>query len=179
MSDATVGSAIRRFELGEVFGWDLYVAVLFAAGALWVATGLNQPDKLIAAAPALLAVLGVIVGSVIAALTILAAFMQPSLLRNLDAIGKGPERYLAPFVFTALIGIVGLLAGLVFSVLGVDDPNWLTATAATVSVFFCVWSLASLVRCLSMVLQFAELLKQSALIEGQQDVPRIDQRRTS
>ena len=172
-----VMKAVREFRLDEVIGWDLAVAALFTGASLWVSTGLNQPDRLIAAAPAALGLLGVIVGAVLAALTILGALMQPELLRNLQAIDKKPGRYLAPFVFTALIGIAGMLVGLTLATLTTDDTPWLVAALGAATAGLCVWALASLVRCLGMVLQFVELLQESA-VAG--DVTRLsDKRKTS
>jgi NAD/NADP transhydrogenase beta subunit len=91
----------------EVLKYDLYIALAGLVG------GVLAEVKSITALPLLIAVaaglVGVIIGAVIAGVAVLAAFMDQSFLRKLKAINREPVRYLAPFIFTAVIGVIASL----------------------------------------------------------------------
>ena len=78
-----------------------------------------------------------------------AAFFDRAFLRKLPAIGRDPVSYLAPFLFTATIGVFAMLGLLVLAALPSAAPAAALGPVAGVTGLFAVWTLVSLLPCLS------------------------------
>ncbi|MCE0488137.1 hypothetical protein [Ornithinimicrobium sediminis] len=118
------------------------------------------------------ALLGIVLGAVLAGAAIQAAFMDPELLRNLYRIGRDPIRYLRPFLFTATLAVLGLLASFVVALLPPPavflsdaEARLTVAAAAMVVTFPALWCVLSLLPCMGMLVQFVGLKSDSALVE--------------
>ncbi|MDX6308437.1 MAG: hypothetical protein QOI06_1483 [Nocardioidaceae bacterium] len=152
--------ALRDLTMGELLQIDFWLALLGGAGAL--ALALNEPSQALAPVGVASQVVGVIIGAVIAGVAIQVAFLDQPFLRKLRAINRDPIRYLAPFLFTTVIGVFALLGLMVVAAMTPDTPSWALVPAITVTAFFSVWSVASLLPGLATLVQFVGL-RQDAL----------------
>jgi hypothetical protein len=143
------------FRLSEILRYDFYIALVGLVG------GILAEVESIASLPLLIAVaaglVGVIIGAVIAGVAVLAAFMDQVFLRKLKAINKEPIRYLAPFIFTAVLGVIAALAVLAVSAVPTDAPGWLRGTAGGLAGFLVTWTITSLLPDLKMLVDFVGL----------------------
>ena len=155
-----------RFDRAEILQLDFYLGA--GGGVAGVLLGVYSPDALLRGVATDAVLLGVIIGAVVAGVAILAAFMDQPFLRKLAAIERKPIRYLAPFLFTAVLGVFASLSLIALSVLSDQSPRALFAIFGLMSGFLSVWAIASLLPCLSMMVQFMGL-KTDAL-----DVPDDD-----
>ncbi len=152
-----------RFDRGEILQLDFYLGV--AGGAAGTVLAIVSPDALLRGVATDAVLLGVIIGAVVAGVAILAAFMDQPFLRKLAAIQRPPVRYLAPFLFTASLGIFAALSLVALSVMSDRSPRAFLIVFGLMASFLSVWAMASLLPCLSMIVQFMGL-KTDAL-----DVP--------
>jgi len=152
-----------KFERGEILQLDLYLGV--AGGGAGLTLGILSPSALLRGVATDAVLLGVIIGAVVAGVAILAAFMDQSFLRKLAAIDRDPIRYLAPFLFTAVLGVLAALSLICLSVMSDQSPRAALAIVGLLASWLSVWAIASLLPCLSMLVQFMGL-KTDAL-----DVP--------
>ena len=150
-------------KLSELLQPDFWLGV--AGGVGGVILALNAPDGLFRAVDVAAQALSVVVGSVIAGVAIQAAFFDQAFLRKLRAINRDPVRYLAPFLFTAVIGVGALLSLMALATLGPEAPRVALGPLGGLVGFLTVWALASLLPCLATLVQFIGL-KMDAL-----DVP--------
>ena len=159
----------------EVLKYDLYIALAGLVG------GVLAEVKSITALPLLIAVaaglVGVIIGAVIAGVAVLAAFMDQSFLRKLKAINREPVRYLAPFIFTAVIGVIASLTILVVAAIPPDAPVWLRGTAGGLAGFFVTWTITSLLPDLKMLVDFVGLKMDATDVPDDVGVPQPAPRR--
>jgi len=128
-----------------------------AAGGLFAWASWTHPEAALRPTSAALGLVGVVLGSVIAGVAIQTAFMDQEFLRKLNAIGTEPMRYLAPFVYTALLGVSAMTALLALSVATATWPRWLLGPMCGLAWFFTSWCVASLLPCLATITQFTEL----------------------
>jgi hypothetical protein len=150
-------NSLRRafdFKLSEILGWDLLVGLLGGGGSVWVA--ISSPAKVSQVVPIAAAVVGIVVGAVVAGVAVLAAFLDQGFLRKLRMIGREPVRYIAPFTFTAALGIVAALFLLVLAVVPAT-PTWLIPLWSGVTGWLVVWTLASVLPNLSLLIEFVGL----------------------
>ncbi|MER7586912.1 hypothetical protein ABTW72_05170 [Micromonospora sp. NPDC127501] len=166
----TLVSSINRhlwtaldFKLSELLRVDLAIGVLFGVAAL--ALSFTYPDAVLRAAPGAIGVVGVIVGAVVAGISFQAAFMDQAFLRKIRAIGMDPVYFLAPFLFTAVLGVVAMLGLIVLAALSPKAPEVAIAVVSTPTALITTWSIASLVPGMATLVQFVGL-KMDAL-----DVP--------
>lgn len=150
-------------KLSEILQLDFLIGLFGGAGA--VTAALLAPAALLNTLGVASQVMGVVVGAVIAGVSIQAAFFDQSFLRKLRAIGRDPVRYLAPFLFTAVLGVVAMLGMLVLSTLTATTRVPVLAVIGGLTGFLTVWALASVLPCLATLVQFIGL-KMDAL-----DVP--------
>lgn len=143
------------FKLSETLRLDFWLGVSAGVGSVWLA--LVTPDAVLRSVGIASGLVGVIIGAVIAGVAVQAAFMDQAFLRDVQAIGKEPVRYLAPFLFTAAIGVFAMLGFVVLSTLSAKSPIALLAIVAGATGFFAVWSVTSLLYCLSTLVQFIGL----------------------
>jgi hypothetical protein len=144
-----------RFDRGEILQLDFYLGV--AGGAAGTVLAIVSPDALLRGVATDAILLGVIIGAVVAGVAILAAFMDQAFLRKLAAIQRPPVRYLAPFLFTAALGIFAALNLVVLSVMSDRSPRALLIIFGLMASFLSIWAIASLLPCLSMIVQFMGL----------------------
>ena len=157
-----------RFDHREILQLDFYLGI--GGGLAGISVGIISPAALLRGVATDAVLLGVIIGAVVAGVAILAAFMDQPFLRKLTAIGRTPVRYLAPFLFTAVLGVFAALNLIVLSVMSEQSPRVLLAIFGFLATFLSVWAIASLLPCLSMMVQFMGL-KTDAL-----DVPDDERR---
>ncbi|GGB81337.1 hypothetical protein GCM10011314_21180 [Knoellia flava] len=150
-------------KLSEILQFDLWVGVAGGAGA--VAAALVAPSALLNTLGVASQVMGIVVGAVIAGVSIQAAFFDQAFLRKLRAISRDPVSYLAPFLFTAVLGVAAMIGMLVLSALTPTTIPAVLATIGGITGLLTVWALASILPCLATLVQFIGL-KVAAL-----DVP--------
>ena len=144
-----------RFDRRELFQLDLYLGAAGGAGGITLA--IVCPSALLRGVATDAVLLGVIIGAVVAGVAILAAFMDQPFLRKLTAIKRRPVRYLAPFLFTAVLGVFAALSLIALSVMSDQSPRALLVIFGFMASFLSVWAVASLLPCLSMIVQFMNL----------------------
>ena len=150
-----------RFRPGEILrAADFWLGMVSAGGA--IALAVVTPDALLRGVTVASGLVGVIIGAVIAGVAVQAAFMDQQFLQKLRAIDRDPVRYLAPFLFTAVIGVFAILALIVLSTLSVKSATVLLSIFGGLAAFFTVWTISSLLYCLAALVQFMGL-KMDAL----------------
>ncbi|MEV4756018.1 hypothetical protein AB0J86_13020 [Micromonospora sp. NPDC049559] len=166
--------AALDFKLSELLRVDLGVGVVFGATALTLS--FIYPDAVLRAAPGAIGVVGVIVGAVIAGISFQAAFMDQAFLRKLRAIGSEPVYYLAPFLFTAVLGVLSMLSLIVMSAVSAKAPEALIALISTPTALVTAWTIASLVPGLATLVQFVGLKMDALDIPDDIVTPETDRR---
>lgn len=157
-------------KLSELLQIDFLLGLAGAAGAVTLA--LETPAALLRAVTVGGSIVGVIVGAVIAGVAVQAAFLDQAFLRKLRAINREPVAYLAPFLFTAVLGVIAMLAIVSLSTLSTKSPEGLLAALGGITGFFTVWSIASLIPCLATLVQFIGLKMDALDVPDDIDVPR-------
>jgi len=157
-------------KLSELLQLDFWLGLVGGAGALAVA--LVEPTAILRTVAMTGELVGIILGAVIAGVAVQAAFFDQAFLRKLRAINRDPVRYLAPFLFTAVTGVVAMFGLLIMSTLSPESPPPLLGAAAGVTGFFTVWTIASLLPCLSTLVQFVALKTDALDVPDDIDVPR-------
>lgn len=171
-TDGSLRSLLLGFSLREILRWDLAVAVLAGIGAAWLAH--EHREQLVAALPTAAALVGVVIGVVIATATIVAAFLNPDFIRKMHAIGEDPARYLAPYLLTGFVGTLGALASIFVAALPASTPVGLAVSAAAAAGFLVVYALASMIYNLSNLVGFIRLQADAA--EVPDDLPILKRR---
>jgi len=163
--DRTLRSALD-FKLSEILRYDLVAGILGGSGAAWLALTAKPGayDATIAIAAGLV---GVVIGAVIAGVAVLGAFMDQEFLRKLRAINEDPAKYLAPFIFTALIGVAAGLCLLLLAALPKSVPDWAFGIVGGLGGFFTVWTLVSLAPALRLLVNFVGLKSDASAVPDQ------------
>jgi hypothetical protein len=156
-----------KFDRHELLQLDFYLGS--AGGVGGGAVAIVSPSALLRGVATDAILLGVIIGAVVAGVSILAAFMDQPFLRKLATINRPPVRYLAPFLFTAALGVFASLSLIVLSIMSDRSPKPAFVFFGCLTGFLSTWAIASLLPCLSMIVQFMGL-KTDAL-----DVPDDDE----
>jgi len=144
-----------RFNRRELFQLDLYLGMAGGAGGLVLA--IIAPDAVLRSVSVAAVLLGVVIGAVIAGVAILAAFMDQSFMRKLTAIDRQPVRYLGPFLFTAVLGVFAMIFLIALSTMSDGSPGILLDIVGCITGLLSIWAIASLLPCLSMLVQFMGL----------------------
>ncbi len=152
--------AIDMKIFSEVFKLDLLVGLGFGAGTAWLSV--KHPEVVQSALGVTASLVGVVVGSVVAGVAVLGAFMDQSFLRKMRRIDADPVRSFAPFLFTAVIGVFAAIFLLVLGVLPVDNIDWIRAIVGGLAGLFTGWTLASLIYDLDVLVQFIRLQEDAA-----------------
>jgi hypothetical protein len=155
------------FKASELLSFDLLLAVGGAVGGTIL--GLRLPRLLGNGLPVAAGLVGVVIGAVLAGVAVQAAFMDQAFLRKVAKIGREPVFYLAPFLFTATLGVLAALGVLVLSFTTVTAASWWRGTAAGVTGFLTVYTLTSLLNGLDNLVQFVGLKALAA--EVADDLP--------
>jgi len=140
--------------------WGEYVfGLLGGVGGGWV--GYDRPTEVSQVVAITAALVGIVVGGVVAGMAILAAGLDTSFLVKLNSLGIKSERYLTPFLGTTAIGIVAIVVSASWVVLaGVNNSLTVTAFGAG-SGALTLWALASLIPALGTLVQFVGLRQES------------------
>ncbi len=143
------------FRPNEILRADLFLGVAGGAGATVLA--LITPSALLRSVTIAAGLVGVIIGTVVAGVAIQTAFMDQSFLRKLRAINRDPIRYLAPFLFTAVLAILAMAGLTILSTFSVKSPAAILATISGLVGLFSIWAIISLLYCLTTLVQFMGL----------------------
>lgn len=142
-------------RLSEVLQADFWAGVVGLAAGITLA--LVAPASLLGATAAATSIIGVIVGAVIAGVSILAAFFDQAFLRKLRAINRDPVRYLAPFLFTTVLGVLSMLGLIALGAMTATTTPAVLATVGGVTLGLTVWAVASLLPLMATLVQFIRL----------------------
>jgi hypothetical protein len=146
---------------GEVLRWDAGVGLLGAVGGGLLMTS-DRADIAVLVSVAS-GFVGVVIGAAIAGAAVLAAFMDQPFLRKLGALGYTAGFFLAPLVFTAILGVVAALCLLLVLGLG-NAPHTVRLVPGILAGFFTVYSITSLLPAIANFTQFAETKSEAAKI---------------
>jgi hypothetical protein len=154
---------IGRFELREVLGFDLLLGLVAGGAGGWWAW--SRWTEVQASTQVASTVVGIVIGALVSAVALVAAFLQPELLRKLALIDREPSRYLGPFLFNALIGIAAALALTVVALAPANLERWPAAIVGGLALGLTAWTLGCLPRGLSTMVQFVQLQTEAAFID--------------
>jgi hypothetical protein len=149
------------FTPRELLQFDFFLGVLGGAAGWHLAQ--SNPVALGSVVSVVQQIVGAILGSVIAGVAIQAAFFDDQFLRKMKDSGTDPISCMAPFLFTAALGVVSMLLLIVLTAVTTPAPGdgpasscgvWILATACG---FTSVWTIASLVPALDTMVQFVRL----------------------
>ena len=164
--------SVMDFRLSEVLRYDFYWAVAGGAGSL--ATAILTPAAVIRATPVAAGLVGVVVGAVVAGIAVQTAFMDQSFLRKIRAIGRDPTRYIAPFLFTATVGVFSMMSLLAMGTMSAKSPQIVLTTLSFIAGFLTVWTMSSLLQGLSTLVQFIHLKTDALDVPDKVAVPQRD-----
>ncbi|OIQ85134.1 hypothetical protein GALL_330280 [mine drainage metagenome] len=150
-------------QVSELLRVDFAFGVVGACAGVVLA--IVAPARLIASVGILTGLVGVIIGAVIASVSIQVALFDQTFLRKLRAIGREPTRYMAPFLFTVVLGVVAMIGLIVLGSMTVTTPTAVLALVGGATGLFSVWTIVSPLPLLDSLVQFIQL-KMDAL-----DVP--------
>jgi hypothetical protein len=149
-----------NFDLKEILHADFWLGLVGGSGAATL--GVVTPSALLRGVAVATGLVGVIIGAVIAGVAVQAAFMDQAFLQKLRAIGREPVRYLAPFLFTAVIGVFAMVGLIILSTLSPQSQIAILGVVGGLAGFFTVWTMMSLLYCFATLVQFMGL-KMDAL----------------
>lgn len=150
------------FKASEFLKIDLLAGLLGAAGGALL--GSLRPQLLPTGLPVLAGLVGVIIGAVLAGAAIQSAFMDEKFLAKVHRIGRNPVTYLAPFLFTAVLGVCAALAVTVLAFTSVTAPTWWVGTISGTAGFFSLYTVVSLIPGLDTLVQFIGLKSLAAQV---------------
>lgn len=146
--------------LDELLRYDFGIGILGGIGGIILAV--SYPKTLHSTAPIVIGLVGVVIGAAIAGMAVIAALMDGVFIRKVHAIGRRTSRYVAPFAFTALLGVCAALVLLVLVSLPTHAFEWLRITVGGLAGLFAVWTVASVLPLLSLTMDFVELKGDAA-----------------
>ncbi|MEU2338550.1 hypothetical protein ABZ608_34115 [Streptomyces sp. NPDC013172] len=149
-----------KFWVGEYV-----LTIVGAGGGAWVGVD-GRPRELVILATS--ALVGVIIGAVIAGMAIQTAGFDRTFLRNLKAANKNPIKYLRPFLFTASAGVSSAIAILVWSAIPPTASETANGIIGGLSGSLAMLTLASVFPALNTLVAFIPLLSASAEIKTEE-----------
>lgn len=167
--DDNLLSVLGRFPLRDVLRGDLLVGVLGAAGA--GVLGHARPDLVTTMSAVAVGLIGVVIGAVLAAATLVAAFLNSTFLRKLRVIGEDPVDYLAPYLFTGILATVGSVLAITLAATPATAPSWWIVPLGSAVGLFGGWAIASMVPNLTNLIRFIRLQQEAA--EVPDDLPTL------
>ena len=176
MSEAKSPNSLAKaldFHLSELLDYDFWVGLLIGIGSAWLAA--SSPKELKSIIPIAAGLVGAVIAAIIAGVAILGAFLDQAFLRKLKRIDKEPVRYMAPFLFTATLGIAAAIFMLVLYALPESKsfPHWIRVGTSFVTGTAIGWTLASVLPALRMLVRFVGLQMVAADVEDETDVRHI------
>lgn len=169
---ATLRGVLAGMKVRDLFRGDLLIGLAGAAGGAWL--GVTHPKQLQAAVPTAVALIGVVIGAIVAAVAIVATFLNPVFLRKMRAINEDPVHYLSPFLFTGLIGTAAALLSVVLSALPQSAPSAVFDALGGLAGGTVFYALASTVPNLTSLIRFIRLQEDAA--EVTDELPEIGPR---
>lgn len=162
------------FRASELLGIDLLAGLGGAVGGALL--GIYRPQLVASGLPTLSGLVGVIIGAVLAGAAIQSAFMDEKFLTKVHRIGRDPVTYLAPFLFTAVLGVCAAiaLAGLAFT--SVSAPDWWRGVITGAAGLFSLYTLVSLIPGLDTLVQFIGLKSLAAQVPDEAVQPKVQNR---
>lgn len=163
-------NALTTMKLGDLLRIDLVIGIGGGIGGLVL--GLTLPSQLVAAAPVFGASVGVIIGAVVAGVSIQSAFLDQPFLRKLRALGKDPVTYLSPFLFTATMGVFALFGLIALALTTPTAPAWFVAPLGAFGGLLTFWAIASLLPGMATLIQFIGLRQDALEVPDDIDIPK-------
>jgi len=167
--DDTLLGLLGRFRLREILGGDLLIGVLAAVGAGVLAN--TKPELVAQMAVAAVGLVGVVIGVVLGAASLIVAFLNPTFLRKLRTIGEDPIDYLAPYFLTGVLATIGSILAIVLAASPSTAPSWWLVPLAASVALFGGWAIASNIPNLTNLLRFIRLQQDAA--EVPDDLPNV------
>lgn len=161
---------LKTMALGDLLRVDLLIG--FGGGVGGLVLGLTRPGQLVAAAPVFGASVGVVIGAVVAGVSIQSAFLDQPFLRKLRALGKDPVTYLSPFLFTATMGVFALFGLIALALTTPTAPSWFLAPLGAYGGLLTFWAIASLLPGMGTLVQFIGLRQDAAEVPDDFDRPQ-------
>lgn len=143
------------FRASELLGIDLLAAV--GGGVGGAVLGIHHPQLVAESVSTVAGLVGVIIGAVLAGAAIQSAFMDERFLAKVHRIGRDPVAYLAPFLFTAVLGVLAAVALVLLATTAVTAPAWWRGVVTAGAGFLSLYTLVSLVPALDTLVQFIGL----------------------
>lgn len=162
------------FRASELLSIDLLAAVGGGVGGALL--GIHHPQLVASGLGTLSGLVGVIIGAVLAGAAIQAAFMDERFLAKVHRIGRDPVRYLAPFLFTAVLGVAAAVALTALAMTSVTAPGWWRGTITGLTGFLSLYTLVSLLPGLSTLVQFIGLKSLAAQVPDDAQTPHAQGR---
>lgn len=150
------------FEPGNLWWGEWVAGVVGALAGGWLAVAHEDRVPDVAAVGA--ALVGVLVGAVIAGMGVQTAAFDRTFLQNLTEICRDPVSLISPFLQTAVIGIAALVGLLAWVAVPDSAPAAVRGLIGAFSGSASLWTLASLIGALGTLVQFIGLLQDSALV---------------
>lgn len=157
-------------KLQPVFwSWlELAAFILGALGGGWVAY--DRYPHLGSPIPISASLVGLTVGALIAGLAIMARSNDENFLKNLrDANAQPASQFFSPFITTATVGILAILAILVYTILPVDFPAGWRAVFGAAAGALTLLTLAGLTGALGTLIQYVDLYEFFATQDKEDD----------
>lgn len=143
------------FQISDLLRIDLLVGV-GGGTVVGVLAGL-APERVISSAPWAAGVVVAIIGAVVTGLSVQVAFLDQPFLRKLRVIDTDPVRLLAPFMFTAVLGVIALLPTVIVANLSSTTPEAVICTVGAFAGLTVFWTVASVLPDLDTLVQFVQL----------------------
>jgi hypothetical protein len=147
----------------DVSAGEIVVTVAAAVGGLYM--GAFVPDAAMRTVPVAAGLVGVIIGAIIAAIGLVSAFFDQSLLRKLALIEQSPQRPLAPFLVTVVFGVVSAFGLALVVALGPGAPSPILGAVCLIAFGSAAATVASLIPALDVLVQFVGVKSDASVID--------------
>ena len=154
-----VAEAIRGSRR-RVLGLDFIVGLLGAVGGVWI--GIASPGSFEDTVSLAMEAIGIVIVSAVITGAVVAVIPDHTLLRKLRLMNREPVRLLAPFVFTAALGILAAIITLVLAAVRTSRQTWARVVFSGLSGLTVAWTLASVIPALKALVEFTRLKDAAA-----------------
>ncbi|MDX3118582.1 hypothetical protein [Streptomyces scabiei] len=157
-----------KFEPKEFWLLEWVLTIIGIGGGAWV--GWSEPhltERIVVASSALV---GVIVGAVVAGMAIQSAGFDQEFLRKLSRLKRATSEqkdavyYLTPFLYTAMAGVFSMISILTWSAIPDSAPSWLRGCAGMLTGGLLMNTFVSLIPGLNMLVVFLRIVQASASV---------------
>ncbi|MFI0265868.1 hypothetical protein [Streptomyces luteogriseus] len=147
--------------------WSLFELLAFIGGA--VGGGLiayNRYRHIGSPVPVAASLTGLVIGALIAGMAIMARCHDPAFLKTLDRHGGSPaSKYFSPFITTATVGVVAILAIISYTLLPVGASPVCRAAVGAAAGGLTLLTLAGLTGALGTLITYLDVYEYAALDE--------------